>query len=178
MSPWHWWSPSLSVFSLYAGRDIPSNCLQNHLFYCQLNCFQSLGPDLICRSCPYLTTSLCTSYMRMRVRFSTSSILIKSWQMIQSLTNHIILLFISIIWLCNFTLQLLSAPLRSNGGRLCFATVYYRHPCVATRADYVLLRFIYFIFFFFIQRSFSETTRPILTKFSGIVYSGVVWIIR
>ena len=27
---------------------------------------------------------------------------------------------------------------------------------------------------FFIQLSFSETTRPILTKFSGIVYSGVV----
>ena len=42
-------------------------------------------------------------------------------------------------------------------------------------ADYVLLRFI---FIFFIHRSFSETTRPILTKFSGIVYSGVVWIIR
>ena len=35
-----------------------------------------------------------------------------------------------------------------------------------------------FLNFFFIQRSFSETTRPILTKFSGIVYSGVVWIIR
>ena len=29
-------------------------------------------------------------------------------------------------------------------------------------------------FIFFIHRSFSETTRPILTKFSGIVYSGVV----
>ena len=28
--------------------------------------------------------------------------------------------------------------------------------------------------FFFIQLSFSETTGPILTKFSGIVYSGVV----
>ena len=36
----------------------------------------------------------------------------------------------------------------------------------------------YFILFFFIHRSFSETTRPILTKFSGIVYFGVVWIIR
>ena len=35
-----------------------------------------------------------------------------------------------------------------------------------------------FIFIFFIHRSFSETTQPILTKFSGIVYSGVVWIIR
>ena len=35
-----------------------------------------------------------------------------------------------------------------------------------------------FFLFFFIHRSFSETTRPILTKFSGIVYSGVVWIIR
>ena len=33
-------------------------------------------------------------------------------------------------------------------------------------------------FIFFIQRSFSKTTGPILTKFSGIVYSGVVWIIR
>ena len=53
---------------------------------------------------------------------------------------------------------LLSAPLRSNG------------------ADYVFLQFIFFIYFFnfFIHRSFSETTRPILTKFSGIVYSGVV----
>ena len=48
---------------------------------------------------------------------------------------------------------------------------YYRHPCVATVADYVLLLFI---FIFFIHRSFSETTRPILTKFSGIVYSGLV----
>ena len=52
-----------------------------------------------------------------------------------------------------------------------------------TVADYVLLLFIfiffYFLFlFFFIHRSFSETTRPILTKFSGIVYSGVVWIIQ
>ena len=55
--------------------------------------------------------------------------------------------------------------------------IFYRHPCVATRADYVLLRFILF-FKFFIQRSFSETTRLILTKFSGIVYSGLVWIIR
>ena len=46
-------------------------------------------------------------------------------------------------------------------------------------ADYVLLLFIYFLFlFFFIHRSFSETTWPILTKFSGIVYSGVVWIIQ
>ena len=57
-----------------------------------------------------------------------------------------------------FRFCLLSAPLRSNGGRLCFATVYF--------------------YFFFIHRSFSETTRPILTKFSGIVYSGLVWIIR
>ena len=55
--------------------------------------------------------------------------------------------------------SLLSAPLRSNG------------------ADYVLLRFIY-LFNFFIQRLFSETTRPILTKYLGIVYSGVIWIIR
>ena len=49
---------------------------------------------------------------------------------------------------------------------------YYRQPCVATR----LLCFatVYFIlFYFFIHRSFSETTRPILTKFSGIVYSDV-----
>ena len=54
--------------------------------------------------------------------------------------------------------------------------VNYRQPCVATQAaDYVLPLFF---FFFFIHRSFSETTRPILTKFSGIVYSGVVWIIR
>ena len=33
-------------------------------------------------------------------------------------------------------------------------------------------------FYFFIHRSFSKTTQPILTNFSGIVYSGVVWIIR
>ena len=56
----------------------------------------------------------------------------------------------------------LSAPVRSNG------------------ADYVFLLFIFsfLVFYFFIHRSFSETTRPILTKFSGIVYSGVVWIIQ
>ena len=73
----------------------------------------------------------------------------------------ILLIFVIICTLSVHTL--LSAPLRSNGGRLCFATVY----------------FIFFIFiFFFIHRSFSETTRLILTKFSGIVYSGVVWIIR
>ena len=30
-----------------------------------------------------------------------------------------------------------------------------------------------FFLFFFIHRSFSETTRPIHTKFSGIVYSSV-----
>ena len=55
----------------------------------------------------------------------------------------------------------LSAALRSNA------------------ADYVLRRFIFiFLFYFFIHRSFSETTRPIHTKFSGIVYSSVDWIIR
>ena len=55
-----------------------------------------------------------------------------------------------------FYFCLLSAAFRSNA------------------ADYVLRRFIYlFIYFFFIHRSFSETTRPIHTKFSGIVYSSV-----
>ena len=39
----------------------------------------------------------------------------------------------------------LSALLRSNGGRLCFAIVY--------------------LFIFFIHRSFPETTPPILIKF-------------
>ena len=57
------------------------------------------------------------------------------------------------------TVEWLSAALRSNA------------------ADYVLPLFIFFIIFF-IQLSFWETTGPILTKFSGIVYSGVVWIIR
>ena len=33
---------------------------------------------------------------------------------------------------------------------------------------------VLFYFYFFIQRSFTETTRLILTKFSGIVYSDVV----
>ena len=60
---------------------------------------------------------------------------------------------------------LLSAPVRSNAV-----------------ADYVLLLFIFHLFiyfiFFFIHRSFSETARPIITKFSGIVYSGVVWIVQ
>ena len=53
---------------------------------------------------------------------------------------------------------------------------YYRQPCVATRRlCFATVYFFYFYFFyFFIQRSFSETTQPILTKFSGIVYSGVV----
>ena len=56
-----------------------------------------------------------------------------------------------------FYVGLLSALLRSKG------------------ADYVLRRFIFFIFlFFFIHRSFPETTRPIFVKFSGNVYSGVV----
>ena len=69
----------------------------------------------------------------------------------------------------------LSAPLRSNG-----ADYVYRHPCVATEPImFNLLLFIYlYFFYFFIHSSFSETTRPILTKFSVIVYSGVVWIIR
>ena len=58
-----------------------------------------------------------------------------------------------------FYVGLLSALLRSKG------------------ADYVLRRFIFF-FFFFIHRSFPETTWPIFVKFSGNVYSGVVWIIR
>ena len=44
----------------------------------------------------------------------------------------------------------------------------------STKSSFIFLS----IFFFFIHRSFSETTWPILTKFSGIVYSGVVWIIR
>ena len=77
----------------------------------------------------------------------------------------------------------LSAPLRSNGADyvlllfILFLFIFYRQPCVATQAaDYVLPLFIlfFFFFFFFIHCSFSETTRPILTKFSGIVYSGVV----
>ena len=53
-------------------------------------------------------------------------------------------------------------------------TIHYSAPLRRNGADYVLLLFI---FYFFIHRLFSETTRPILTKFSGIVYSGVVWII-
>ena len=59
--------------------------------------------------------------------------------------------------------------------------IYYRHPCVATEPIMFylcLFLFYFFYFYFFIHRSFSETTRPILTKFSGIVYSGVVWIMR
>ena len=50
--------------------------------------------------------------------------------------------------------------------------LYYRQPCVATRR--LCFTSVYFSFFFFIQLSFSETTGPILTKFSGIVYSSVV----
>ena len=52
---------------------------------------------------------------------------------------------------------------------------YHRHPCVAT--DPIMFCFcLFFIYFylFFIHRLFSETTRRISTKFSGIVYSGVV----
>ena len=56
------------------------------------------------------------------------------------------------IGLIDIITDLLSAAFRSN------------------TADYVLPLF----FFFFIHRLFSETTRPILTKFSEIVYSGVV----
>ena len=39
---------------------------------------------------------------------------------------------------------------------------------------FYLCLFYFLFFYFFIHRSFSETTRPILTKFSGIVYSGLV----
>ena len=54
----------------------------------------------------------------------------------------------------------------------------YRQPCVATQPImFCYGLFFYFYFYFFIHRSFTETTQPILTKFSGIVYSGVVWII-
>ena len=56
---------------------------------------------------------------------------------------------------------------------------YYRQPCVATRRlCFATVYLFFFLFFIFIQLSFSETTGPILTKSSGIVYSGVVWIIR
>jgi len=54
---------------------------------------------------------------------------------------------------------------------------YYRQPCVATQPIMFYVG-LFFIYFFFIHRSFSETTRPIHTKFSGIVYSSVIWIIR
>ena len=52
---------------------------------------------------------------------------------------------------------------------------YYRQSCVATQ-PIMFCYGLFFLFFlnFFIHRSFSETTQPILTKFSGIVYSGVV----
>ena len=54
---------------------------------------------------------------------------------------------------------------------------YYRHPCLATEP--IMFHFCLFIFFILIiHRSFSKTTRPIFAKYSGIVYSGVVWIIR
>ena len=49
-----------------------------------------------------------------------------------------------------------------------------RRVPIPYRISGILSSFIYFFFIFFFQRSFSETTRPILTKFSGIVYSGVV----
>ena len=69
-----------------------------------------------------------------------------------------------------------STRLRCSFGRgfvhRCFLSAALR----SNAADYVLSLFIFFIFF--IQLSFSKTTGPILTKFSGIVYSGVVWIIR
>ena len=61
----------------------------------------------------------------------------------------------------------------SDGIRIDYSITYnYRHPCVATEP--IMFCFCLFFYFFFIHRSFSETTRPILTKFSGIVYSGVV----
>ena len=80
-----------------------------------------------------------------------------SWEVI-SATSHLFSPDLS----SSILVLLLSAPVRSNAV-----------------ADYVLLLFIYFIiYFFFIHRSFSETTRPIITKFSGIVYSSVVWIVQ
>ena len=68
----------------------------------------------------------------------------------------------------------LSAPLCSNrADYVLLLFIYYRHPCVAT--EQIMFYFcLFFLFIFFIHRLFSETTRPILTKFSGIVYSGVV----
>ena len=54
-----------------------------------------------------------------------------------------------------------------------FCLFVYRHPCEATEP--IMFYFCLCLFLFFkIQHSFSETTRPILAKFSGIVYSGVV----
>ena len=53
----------------------------------------------------------------------------------------------------NFLLFIIGT-LASNGGRLCFPSVY--------------------LYLFFIHHSFSDTTRPIFAKFSGIVYFGVV----
>ena len=50
----------------------------------------------------------------------------------------------------------------------------YRHPCVATEPIMFCFCLLIFFSFFFIHRSFSETIQPIFTKFSGIVYSGVV----
>ena len=84
--------------------------------------------------------------------------------------------------MCCYSLFIIGTRVRSTkvADYVLLLFIYYRHPCVAKVADYVLLLFIYFYFFifflfyFFIHRSFSETTRPIITKFSGIVYSGVV----
>ena len=54
--------------------------------------------------------------------------------------------------------------------------VFYRHPCVATEP--IMFYFCLFFYFFLYWPFVLKTTLPILTKFSGIVYSGVIWIIR
>ena len=76
--------------------------------------------------------------------------------------------------------SLLSAALRSNAADYVLRQFIYLLSAAlrSNAADYVLPLFIFIFFIFFIHRSFSETTGPIHTKFSGIVYSSADWIIR
>ena len=80
--------------------------------------------------------------------------------------------FIIYVVITLFIVPLLSAALRSNAPIMfCYGLL--SAALRSNAADYVLRRFIFiylFIYLFFIHRSFSETTRPIHTKFSGIVY--------
>ena len=91
-------------------------------------------------------------------------------------------------WCLNFAFELLGLnfafELLDEGRIIRNTRIYPSFPTknmflsAALRSNAPIMFYVGLFIYFFIHRSFSETTRPIHTKFSGIVYSSVVWIIR